>query len=46
MKTIIKAKRNQIQTWKKKNKIVVPNLDIEEQNSNRRQQNPTKKGHL
>ena len=34
MKTNIKAKRNQIQTWKKKNKIVVPVLDIEEQNRN------------
>ena len=46
MKTNIKAKRNQIQTWKKKNKIVVPDLDIEEQNSNRYQQNPRKKGQV
>ena len=43
MKTNIKAKRNQIQTWNKNNKIAVPDLDIEEQNSNRRQQNPRKK---
>ena len=44
MKTNIKAKRNKIQTWKKKNKIVVSDLDIEEQNSNKRKQNPRKKG--
>ena len=43
MTTNIKAKRNQIQTWNKNNKIAVPGLDIEEQNSNRRQQNPRKK---
>ena len=34
MQTNIMAKSNQIQTWEKKNKIVVQDLDIEEQNRN------------